>query len=116
MPLLIFAGVLLAVLAIRIIVGLFTSPASTLAKLAGWIVTYLGIVALVWTGMSIAALAGVIDMSASLGLTIVAGIVTIVLFSVASWLGRVRRRAELRREYRLHPRAAQQVAKRAARQ
>lgn len=71
--------------------------------------TYLGFTALFVAGLFLYIWVQDKADSLQLLLSIAAGVATVALFSAAAWLGRVRRRSELRREYRLHHQAMMQA-------
>lgn len=109
MPILLIAAAALVILVLRIVYGLFTSPGSTLAMLGSWVLIYFGFMALVASGVSFYSWTQDDGNAALFALAIAALVATFVFFSAAAWLKRVRRRSELRREYRLHNQAAIQA-------
>lgn len=94
--LLVVLGIVIVVFLIRVIVGFISAPIATLARLLGWSLNLIGLLAAVFT------VVGILD---GLGgdpeiLTIVvAGLISVAAFTASAFLARARRRAEIRRVY-----------------
>lgn len=104
--LIVFAVIAVVVFVIRLIIGLFTSPVATLAKLGSWVCNLVGLLALLFVGMGITILVSASnsgsDRSEGILVTSVAAVAAILAFGLSGVLSRARRRSELRRAYRDH--------------
>lgn len=97
MPVVIVLAVLLGIYVLKIIVGLFTRPVATLARLATLVCNFLGLIALTLFGFGLAYRLGWSEIEFELGVTVVAGLAVVVLFALSAWFSRSRRRSEMRR-------------------
>lgn len=113
MPLLIIVvAIIIVVFVVRLVVGLFTKPLQTLARLGSWACNLIGLLSLVVAILAFSLQVGWIEGEPHPLVTIGASTATIIAFAASAWLTRARRRSELRREYAAHYAAEREIARR----
>ncbi|KUF07679.1 hypothetical protein [Leucobacter sp. G161] len=97
MPVIAILAVLLVVYVLRIVIGLFTKPLATLARIGSLLCNLLGLIALTLFGFGVAYQLEWSEVPIELGITVSAGAGVLLFFALSAWFTRSRRRSELRK-------------------
>lgn len=106
---LILLSIPVVVFIVRVVFGLITAPVATMARLIGWILNLVGILALILAAVGAVAWVGGNDLAL---LTIGLALISAIAFVLSAWVSRSHRRAAIRRDLVDRAAAARQFERR----
>lgn len=106
---LILLAIPVVVFVLRLVFGLITAPVATIARLTGWILNLVGVLALILAVVGAVAWVGGDNLAL---LTIGLAAISVVAFVLSAWVARARRRAAIRRDLADQAAAARQFERR----